>query len=244
MRFQHSQLAIASEPLLFLFLDWHNWKLVSTNVQVQLGINVSSAVAKTLSKTGITNLTKLHQKKMTEKYGSKGHIIETETNSNIVFFIACDNYHLFRRTTTSNRGFIKANEGTSSTHQMDRRKNGTILMNLPGCWAQKTSFAKSFDNDFLPILRKNPTKKPWAQGSQGSPDLQLVFTSKRPSSTKTWEEEILPKPPSAEGKDRQSQCSVPARHDSGLAPNLQWRPGTRTSCAENIQGHREENTKK
>lgn len=35
-----------------------------------------------LSKTGITNLTKLNQKKMMEKYGSKGHIIET---NNIVF---------------------------------------------------------------------------------------------------------------------------------------------------------------
>lgn len=79
-------------------LPW-SWK---TNVQVQLRINVSSAVAKTLSKTGITNLTKLNQMKMMEKYGSKGHIIETETN-NIVFFIACGNYHLFRLTTTSNR---------------------------------------------------------------------------------------------------------------------------------------------
>ena len=122
MRFQHSQLAIASEPLLFLFLAWHNWKLVSTNVQVQLRINVSSAVAKTLSKTGITNLTKLNQKKMMEKYGSKGHIIET---NNIVFFIACGNYHLFRLTTTSKRGFIKANKGTSSTHQTPAEKNGT-----------------------------------------------------------------------------------------------------------------------
>jgi len=36
-----------------------------------------SAVAKTLSKTGITNLTKLNQMKMMKKYGSKGHIIET-----------------------------------------------------------------------------------------------------------------------------------------------------------------------
>lgn len=91
---------------------------------------------------------------------------------------------------------------------------------------------------------KNHTKSHGLPGFTGFTWSSTCVHLKGPCcSTKTWEEEILPGP-SAEGKDRQSQCSVPARHDSGLAPNLQWRPGTRTSCAENIQGRREKKTQK